>query len=278
MMLMMLGDSPPQQREGSPVILPPPLSPENIIEDDTAAMLAEDADKPRKEDMTLEQIENEFESVKTQFFTKKLDLLDKQLEEVKAGTHPILVAQHTELDDMLQERVWAAEQWKQYQLDNLCAACEHEKSVADQECKLEKAATRERMLNKLGEKRRKILDSRSQMTLSAIARPMRKRQAPLQATTTSVTVSASRRKFNPPHISHALKESEIMEDLSAIRRALQTCSVNNGNGNTINSTGGSNVASTPLPKCSTLRAFSFPKRKDRAKALTTTAWAKDGAP
>ncbi|KAH3766898.1 breast cancer metastasis-suppressor 1 [Pelomyxa schiedti] len=191
-----------------------------------------DPDERRRQELitTIQSTEHEFEQVKSQFFTQELQSIDQEIDAIKAGTHPILTAQLMEMDEQAQERIYSTEQWHKYQIENINMQLQHEKMMAEQECNAEKIGIKERMLVKMTEKKRRLLDEKQQFVLtvsSTLERQVPPRVRSKRSTaygsqlSASAASSAPRRKPPQLHVSYTLKESEIMEDLAIIRKAVQ---------------------------------------------------------
>jgi len=129
-----------------------------------------------------------------------------------------------ELEEIKEQKNWSAERWREYQLENIQKIFEAEQKQAEDEYRSDKKALKEKMMNIAVEKRKKLVDEKSNMNITVdsgervMTRTLRKRgknDAKDQS-------SSYKRRLNPPHISYTLKEGEILEDLSLIQKAHPT--------------------------------------------------------
>jgi Sin3 histone deacetylase corepressor complex component SDS3 len=164
----------------------------------------------------MEKIEKEFADLKEKFFKDKIVQLKREIESIKNGTHPQFCEKCRELEEVKTDRILAAEQWKQYQLQNINNMFEAERKQAEEEYKSEKRQLRERMINAIVDKKKKLTEEKMTMNLTDSTdarmntRTLRKRGVD------KTQQNNFKRKLNPPHINYTLRESEIMEDLNLI--------------------------------------------------------------
>jgi len=154
--------------------------------------------------------------LKEKLFKDKIAQLKKEAEAIKNGTHPQFCDQCKELEDAKNDKVAAAEQWRQYQLQNINNMFEVEKQQAEEEFATEKRLLKDRLLNTILEKKKKITEDKMTMNITDTTdarstRQLRRRggQPPPQPTTV-------KKKITPPSINYTLKDTEIQEDLNAI--------------------------------------------------------------
>lgn len=105
----------------------------NITEKETIDL----EEKRRRETLlNLEKIEKEFHSLKEKFFAEKIDSLKKEYEMLKMGTHEGFLKKCSDLEDIKQQKLWAAEKFREYQLKNLESIFESEIQQAEEEYKV----------------------------------------------------------------------------------------------------------------------------------------------
>lgn len=172
----------------------------------------------------LEKIEKEFSDLKEKFFRDQMESLKAECEAIKLGSHEKFLEKVKELEEKKSEKVWAAQQWREYQLANINNMFDAEKRQCEEEYKLEKRQLRDRMLHTIEDKIKKLEDEKNTMSLidggdSRITRTLRRRKEPAARESQQ---TGQKRKLNPPHISYTLKESEILEDLAVIRGGRET--------------------------------------------------------
>eukprot|EP00026_Physarum_polycephalum_P014131 Phypoly_transcript_14608.p1 GENE.Phypoly_transcript_14608~~Phypoly_transcript_14608.p1 ORF type:complete len:275 (+),score=56.87 Phypoly_transcript_14608:100-924(+) len=179
----------------------------------------DDGGKKRQEALgNMEKIEKEFTDLKEKFFKDKIGQLKKEVDAIKNGTHPQFCEQCKELDDIKIERIAAAEQWKQYQLQNINNMFEAERLQAEEECTTEKRLLKDRLINTILDKKKKISEDKMTMNITdptdtrTNTRQLRRRGAPPPPP----PVTQTKKKLTPPSINYTLKDTEIQEDLNAI--------------------------------------------------------------
>jgi len=167
----------------------------------------------------MEKIEKEFADLKEKFFKDKIAALKREIDSIKNGTHPIFCEKCRELEQARDDKVSAAEQWKQYQLQNVNNVFDAERRQAEEELMAEKRQIREGMVQALIDKKKKLTEEKMTMNLTdpsdtrTNTRTLRRRggtnsQQPQQ--------NNFKKKLNPPQINYTLLTSEIQEDLHMI--------------------------------------------------------------
>lgn len=106
-----------------------------------------DLEQKRK---NMEKIEKEFADLKEKFFKDKIVALKREIEAIKNGvllsvwqlgltcaeTHPGFCDRCRELEQSRDDKVFAAEQWKHYQLQNINNVFDAERRQAEEEYKV----------------------------------------------------------------------------------------------------------------------------------------------
>jgi len=128
-----------------------------------------------------------------------------------------------ELDDIKEHKTWAAEKWREYQLQNIENIFLAEKKQAEDEYKADKKTLREKMMNTAMEKRKKLLEEKSTMNLTDFSdgneRMMTRTTRSKRGNKDAKEQPSYKRRLNPPHINYTLKENEIAEDIGLIQKA-----------------------------------------------------------
>jgi len=177
----------------------------------------------------MERIEREFQDVKEKFYREKVEHIRKEIELISAGTHEKLLQKLKECDQKREEKLWAAEQWRQYQLMSIEHTCSADKKQAEEEYEADKVLVKEKMIQALQDRQKKLEDEKNTMSLTDGSNAADNRvqlQPPRNLRSTkkgkeNVTVLNHRaKKLNPSHINYMLKESEISEDIAVIQKAL----------------------------------------------------------
>jgi len=165
----------------------------------------------------MEKIEKEFADLKEKFFNDKIEALKKEYEMIKNGTHQVFIKKSKELEEIRDHKIWAAEKWKEFQLQNIENIFQAEKSQAEDEFLSDQKALSEKMVNSILEKKKKLIDEKNTLTISDGPEKIIRRTRPKRGKDKeNKDQSNYRRRLNPPHISYTLKESEISEDLNLI--------------------------------------------------------------
>jgi len=167
-----------------------------------------------------DKVEKDFAELKEKFFKEKIASLKREIDSINNGTHPGFCEKCKELEQVRDDKIYAAEQWRSYQLQNINNAFDAEKRQADEEYKAERQQMRERMIQTLLDKRKKLSDDKVAMgvpdaDIRTTTRTLRRRGGPPQQS----QQSNFKKKLNSnlaPQINYTLQNSEIQEDLNQI--------------------------------------------------------------
>ena len=80
--------------------------------------------------------------------------------------HDLYLKHCKELEELKQHKLWAAQKWYQYQLENIENVLQAEKKQAEEEHKSDLNALKERMLSNALEKKRRFIEEKNNMNLS----------------------------------------------------------------------------------------------------------------
>ena len=172
-----------------------------------------------------------FGEVRDALVEERLRAVQAEIEQARAGTHPLLVAQQQEMTDMEGERVWAAEQHHALQLAEMAALCEQECAFARRDADAARAAAQQRLVADLVAReqhdadaaRRLVLDparpagaaarAAGSNTAAAAAVPYALPAAPMAPLVVSGLVT-------PAQIGAPLSASDIADDLRCMEHAV----------------------------------------------------------
>jgi len=226
---------------------PPPAAGDAMDVDDTAKATAASAvapapasasappasadvdpeEKRRMETLAdMERIEKEFQDIKEKFYREKIEQIRKEMEAINQGNHEKLIAKLREAELKKEEKIWAAEQWRQYQLMSIDNMFSGDKQQAEDELDEEKQFIREKMLQALQDRQKKLEEDKNTMSLQdgadirAQALPSRNLRSTKKGKENTTVVNHRAKKLTPAHINYVLRENEINEDLTAIQKAL----------------------------------------------------------
>lgn len=190
--------------------------------------------------------------IKEQMYQDKLANLKKQLEELRAGSHPEYIRRVKKLEHQYNERIRLNEIYREYLIS--CVERDYilEKNAAVKEYEEKKIDLRENLMTDFEDRRKMIENERATMELTGdsidvkptVTRKLRRRpNEPLP-------VPEKRRKPTTGQLVLLLDEKEVENDLKLISRgkAIQTVrpqvgnASNAGNGNAVPNAGSSNIA------------------------------------
>mmetsp|Transcript_43833 Transcript_43833/g.110521 ORF Transcript_43833/g.110521 Transcript_43833/m.110521 type:complete len:242 (+) Transcript_43833:94-819(+) len=175
----------------------------------------------------LESISAEFTQVKERLFAETVRGVRTELEQLKSGEHEEFLARMKSSLLRKEERQWAAQKWRDFQMKNVEHMCNAEVLSAEEEYEAGRRSLQAKMQAALEERLRKLEEEKTLMCLDdglisdsrVITRTLRKRGQREGAIPAAEKPSNYRRKLNPPHLSLTLKEAEITEDISKMQKA-----------------------------------------------------------
>lgn len=175
----------------------------------------------------MEKIEKEFTDLKEKFFAERLAAIRKELEMLKNGTHQGYLEGTKILEERRTQKIWLAEQWRQYQLQCINIAFESEKKQAEDEFQNEKRELKEKLAKNILKKRNQLEEEKNTMNLidgpeiRVSTRSLRKRGKDSKSDKEKQNGQFKRPLF-APEIRTELSENEINEDFEAIKKGLST--------------------------------------------------------
>eukprot|EP01101_Sappina_pedata_P012557 TRINITY_DN8674_c0_g1_i1.p1 TRINITY_DN8674_c0_g1~~TRINITY_DN8674_c0_g1_i1.p1 ORF type:complete len:250 (+),score=87.26 TRINITY_DN8674_c0_g1_i1:27-752(+) len=213
-----------------------PITPATVDLDNPALFSS-----PKDHVQNMERIEQEFGIIKDRFFSAQIQALIDELELIKTEKHDKFGEKVSELVEKKEERERAVEEWKNFQLQNIYAEYEAEKRQVKDDFRADKGLLRDRMIQLIDDRMKKIQEERSNLNLTdgtehRNTRKLRRRgkEPPsimniafttpsssfLSYSTANPSQSTKKRISQTLHINSImmLKENEIHEDLLAIQK------------------------------------------------------------
>lgn len=194
-------------------------------EDDSSEMDEVDCERRRSECIDdMADLERQFMHLKEQLYLERANQIEAKLEEVKLGRAPEYLQPLEDLQDNMRIRIEVAGILREMKLKNIKRKYDAEEIAAFQNFESERALLRDSIRCELEEKIRRLEEDRNSIDITS------------DLWTEQVTHKKSRRKTDPmsttdrrkkpvtvsgPYIVYMLRENEILEDWTAIRKALK---------------------------------------------------------
>lgn len=185
--------------------------------DDSSEMSEGECERRRSDCLdNLTNLEKQFMILKEQLYKEKMNQVDQQLQDIRGGRSQEYLAPLQRLADNMNSRKEVAEILKNFRMDNIRHKFESELQAARQHFESEKQLAMDAIYEELMEKIRRLEEDRHNVDISwadwgtstrtsKVRGPGRKK---------AVTVSG-------PYIVYMLREEDILEDWTAIRKALK---------------------------------------------------------
>ncbi|XP_058821368.1 breast cancer metastasis-suppressor 1-like protein [Topomyia yanbarensis] len=185
--------------------------------DDSSEMSEGECERRRSDCLeNLTNLEKQFVVLKEQLYKEKMNQIDQQLQEVRGGRSQEYLAPLQRLADNMNSRKEVAEILKNFRMENIRHKFESELQAARQHFESEKQLAMDAIYEELMEKIRRLEEDRHNVDISwadwgtstrtsKVRGPGRKK---------AVTVSG-------PYIVYMLREEDILEDWTSIRKALK---------------------------------------------------------
>uniref|UniRef100_A0A1Q3F2H0 Putative component of histone deacetyl n=1 Tax=Culex tarsalis TaxID=7177 RepID=A0A1Q3F2H0_CULTA len=185
--------------------------------DDSSEMSEGECERRRSDCLdNLTNLEKQFTILKEQLYKEKMNQVDQQLQDIRGGRSQEYLAPLQRLADNMNSRKEVAEILKNFRMDNIRHKFESELQAARQHFESEKQLAMDAIYEDLMEKIRRLEEDRHNVDISwadwgtstrtsKVRGPGRKK---------AVTVSG-------PYIVYMLREEDILEDWTAIRKALK---------------------------------------------------------
>ena len=165
-----------------------------------------------------------FEEVREELCAERMRAVQAEIEEARADTHPLLVAQQQEMTAMEGERVWAAEQHHALQLAEMAALCAQECAFARRDAALARTAAQQRLIAALRARRQRAALRAHRLAhgprRAAAPRRTHARPAPFALPPAPMAPLAVSGLVTPAQIGAPLAELDADDDLACMERAV----------------------------------------------------------
>jgi Sds3-like len=108
-------------------------------------------------------IEQKFAELKAEYFTQCNQNIQEEIDAIRSGDHAEYNKRCEELHDFKEEKLWASEQWKNYQIENANNVYDGDVRAAESEHVYGKKQLRDRMMQSLRERRRKLREEQNRL-------------------------------------------------------------------------------------------------------------------
>lgn len=212
------GDDERDSSDGDSELLPTDTEEADEPDSDDSSEMSEGECERRRSDCldNLTNLEKQFMILKEQLYKEKMNQVDQQLQDIRGGRSQEYLAPLQRLADNMNSRKEVAEILMNFRMDNIRHKFESELQAARQHFESEKQLAMDAIYEELMEKIRRLEEDRHNVDISwadwgtstrtsKVRGPGRKK---------AVTVSG-------PYIVYMLREEDILEDWTAIRKALK---------------------------------------------------------
>ncbi|KAJ3026382.1 UNVERIFIED_CONTAM: Sin3 histone deacetylase corepressor complex component SDS3 [Siphonaria sp. JEL0065] len=178
----------------------------------------------------VDLIQRDFSEAKERIYFEKLDAIKQELRDIQDGVHQEFKERVALLEFERSASIRKAELYRNYQLECAIAIYQAEKEAYDQEYLTEKQGLREKILQHLEDRRKKLKEDRENFDISneistdlqkQITRKTTRAQAakmPEEKTAVGRGYKAKGKAANGPTLPVQVKDHEMYEDLAAMRR------------------------------------------------------------
>lgn len=185
--------------------------------DDSSEMSEGECERRRSDCLdNLTNLEKQFMILKEQLYKEKMNQVDQQLQDIRGGRSQEYLAPLQRLADNMNSRKEVAEILKNFRMDNIRHKFESELQAARQHFESEKQLAMDAIYEELMEKIRRLEEDRHNVDIS---------WADWGTSTRTCKVRGPGRKkaitVSGPYIVYMLREEDILEDWTAIRKALK---------------------------------------------------------
>ncbi|XP_078491979.1 breast cancer metastasis-suppressor 1-like protein [Ciona intestinalis] len=216
---------------------PAPFTSDN--EDDESEAESSELDEEdcnRRRSQCLDEmstIEKQFMDIRDQLYRERHTQIMQKLEEVKAGTAPEYLQQLLVLETNKQVRMQVSDILKRLRVESLKVNLEAESQANTQQLKNEKQILMGKIENELNEKMHRLEEDRENVDLSNqlwddgrdVEEVFRKKSKRKEEVNSTFSFGGVKRKKKPvtvtgPYIVYMLRDTDIMDDWTAIKRAI----------------------------------------------------------
>uniref|UniRef100_H3BCY2 BRMS1 like transcriptional repressor n=1 Tax=Latimeria chalumnae TaxID=7897 RepID=H3BCY2_LATCH len=199
----------------------------SVSEDgDTSEMDDEDCERRRMECLDeMSNLEKQFTDLKDQLYKERLNQVDAKLQEVIAGKASEYLEPLEALEDNMQIRTKVAGIYRELCLESVKNKYECEIQAARQHCESEKLLLFDTVQSELEEKIRRLEEDRHSIDITSELwndelQSRKKKRDPFSPDKKKKPVVVS--AFKRPYIVYMLKDLDILEDWTTIRKAMAT--------------------------------------------------------
>ncbi|KAH8293358.1 hypothetical protein KR018_011575 [Drosophila ironensis] len=188
--------------------------------DDSSELDASEIERRRAEHIEdLLSLERQFNQLREQYYFERMNLIDRQLQEVRSGRSEEFVQPQKELDKVYCTRIEVADVLRQYRLQNIEHKFLSEEQAAAQHYESEKLMAVDNLREELLERIRRLEEDRHNVDISWADWGTDKRQSKVRGPGRKKAVTVT-----GPYVVYMLREEDIMEDWTLIRKALKRSS------------------------------------------------------
>ncbi|KAH8387512.1 hypothetical protein KR093_007522 [Drosophila rubida] len=188
--------------------------------DDSSEMDASEIERRRAEYMEdLASLERQFGQLREQYYYERISLIDRQLSEVRSGRSEEFLQPQKELDKVYRTRIEVADVLRKFRLQNIEHKYLSEEQAAAQHFESEKQMTLDYLREDLMERIRRLEEDRHNVEISWDNWGNDKRQSKVRGPGRKKAVTVT-----GPYVVYMLREEDIMEDWTIIRKALKRSS------------------------------------------------------
>ncbi|KAI8115348.1 hypothetical protein FF38_01644 [Lucilia cuprina] len=192
-----------------------------IDSDDSSEMDADEIERRRNECLDiLDHLEKQFSQLREQYYTERINQIERQSAEVRNGRSEEYLQPLKELDKVYKNRIEVAEILKRFRLENIEHKFLSEEQAALQNFESEKQLALDQIYDDLMEKIRRLEEDRHNVDISWDDWGNDKRHSKVRGPARKKAVTV-----NGPFIVYMLHEEDILEDWTTIRKALKRSTV-----------------------------------------------------
>ncbi|EDV95360.1 breast cancer metastasis-suppressor 1 homolog [Drosophila grimshawi] len=191
--------------------------------DDSSEMDATEIEMRRAEHIEdLASLERQFSQLREQYYYERISLIERQLSDVRSGRSEEFVHPQKELDKVYRTRIEVADVLRKFRLQNIEHKYLSEEQAASQHFESEKQMAVDNLREELMERIRRLEEDRHNVDISWDDWGNDKRQSKVRGPGRKKAVTVT-----GPYVVYMLREEDIMEDWTIIRKALKRSSGGN---------------------------------------------------
>ncbi|KAH8245078.1 hypothetical protein KR032_004679 [Drosophila birchii] len=188
--------------------------------DDSSELDASEIERRRAEHIEdLLSLERQFSTLREQYYFERINLIERQLAEVRSGRSEEFVQPQKELDKVFRTRIEVADVLRKYRLQNIEHKFLSEEQAAVQHFESEKHMAVDNLRDELVDRIRRLEEDRHNVDISWADWGTDKRQSKVRGPGRKKAVTVT-----GPYVVYMLREEDIMEDWTVIRKALKRSS------------------------------------------------------